>query len=364
MAISRRKKAQQSRRANEAERLRIDNEIVLFIENQIADSEDENECGDELNQELFPVFLTRDTSRTAIGKRKNKFGNVKNYKKPIPHPNPTIKRLISKPVPKQTEHNRRRKAHEAVGKNIGFMDNWVVKESHTITSEESVATPDANPGSNSLIELQLESDDCSDVTDHASDHTEDFPDKLETTDTIHEVDSEYNEWIASSVQQVQVNREVKQASKKVSVDQHLKSIEDEWTTLDLKIQRAKIKYKAEHSKDPKRDIPHLVLDELREFNYRRRELSLANSKSPTIQASVLAAQASLRQLPSNHMNFSSGVGRARKIRAQAKHLLDFGLVIFSQSGFGNLARSLHVGSGTTSIAQLYQSLIQVDRSHW
>ena len=42
MPISNRRKAQQSRRADEAERLRIDNEIISFIENQIAGSEDED----------------------------------------------------------------------------------------------------------------------------------------------------------------------------------------------------------------------------------------------------------------------------------------------------------------------------------
>ena len=129
MPISNRRKAQQSRRADEAERLRIDNEIISFIENQIVGSEDADECDNELNPKLFPVFITCATSALNIGKCKNSFGTVKNYQKPIPHPNPTIKHLISKPVPKQTKHNFQRKAHAAVGKNIGFMDRWTSTES-------------------------------------------------------------------------------------------------------------------------------------------------------------------------------------------------------------------------------------------
>ena len=42
MSISNCRKAQQSRQADDAERLRIDNEIISFIENQIAGSEDED----------------------------------------------------------------------------------------------------------------------------------------------------------------------------------------------------------------------------------------------------------------------------------------------------------------------------------
>ena len=103
MSISNCRKAQQSRQADDAERLRIDNEIISFIENQIAGSEDEDEYDNELNQKLFLVFLTCATSALTIGKRKNNFGNVTNYQKPIPHPNPNIKRLISKPVPKKNQ---------------------------------------------------------------------------------------------------------------------------------------------------------------------------------------------------------------------------------------------------------------------
>lgn len=115
----------------------------------------------------------------------------------------------------------------------------------------------------------------------------------------------------------------------------MKEIDKEWTTLNLKIQNAKKKNEAEHKTDPKCDVPNLVLDELRELNYRHKELSLAKAKSPAIQASILAAQASLRRLPSNQNKFNSGVGRARRIRSQVKQLETFGTLIFSQSGFGS-----------------------------
>lgn len=79
MVVSNRKKAQQSRRTAEAEQLRVNNEIICFIENQIADSEDEKECDKQLKEHLFPVFLNGDMTKPATGKRKNKFGNLKKY---------------------------------------------------------------------------------------------------------------------------------------------------------------------------------------------------------------------------------------------------------------------------------------------
>ncbi|KAH9818796.1 hypothetical protein DFH28DRAFT_925573 [Melampsora americana] len=113
MAFSNRKKAQQARQAAEAERLRIDNEIVGFIENQIADSEDEQECDEELKEQLFPVFLGHDTAKPAIGKRRNRLGNLKRYKRPICNPNPLKKKLISKSVPKATRQYWQKKAVSA-----------------------------------------------------------------------------------------------------------------------------------------------------------------------------------------------------------------------------------------------------------
>ncbi|KAH9817359.1 hypothetical protein DFH28DRAFT_890069 [Melampsora americana] len=330
MAFSNRKKTQQARRAAEAERLRIDNEIVGFIENQIADSEDEQECDEELKDQLFPVFLSHNTVKPAIGKRRNRLGNLKRYKRPICNPNPLKKKLISKPVPKATRQYWQKKAVTA-----GFMAHWTKpkpKAEAPLTSDFNIEIE--TQSTNSLNDQDHSSDDQDsayndpDDPDDASEHTEDFG------EDEHGLDLEYEEWISSSVQKAQATRHAKMDSTDALARQSVNQIEEQWAALDAKIKSATQKYKDEHKKDPKRDIPHLILDKLREFNFFCKELSLVNSKSPTIQASILAAQGSLRRLPSNHMNFSTGIGRAIKIRAQANHLVTMSSIIHSRSGFG------------------------------
>ncbi|KAH9824436.1 hypothetical protein DFH28DRAFT_1163076 [Melampsora americana] len=308
MVFSNRKKAQQARRAAEAEQLRVDNEIILFIENQIADSEDEKECDDHLKEQLFPVFLKSDTAKPALGKRKNKFGNLKRYKMPIRNPNPLKKKLMSKPVPKQTLQYRQKKAVAAVGKNIGLMNNWVIRDSkaeEALSSDPIIDTPPEILDSDHHEEDTLDnqgygsdnSEDSSDIEDDSSNHTEDCG-----RDTVEPcgLDPEYDEWILSSLQKAQVARKAKIDSKDALASQRLAQIENQWATLDLKIKAATKRYEADHAKNPKHDVPYLVLAELTEFNYRHKELSLANSKSPAIQASILTAQASLRRLPRNY----------------------------------------------------------------
>ncbi|KAH9815139.1 hypothetical protein DFH28DRAFT_968857 [Melampsora americana] len=109
MVYSNRNKAQQARRATEAEQSRIDDGIVLFIEYQIVESETDQECDDQLKEQLFPVFLSHDIAKAAIGKRKNKLGNLRQSKRHINHPNPLKKQLIYKLIPKSTLQYRQKK---------------------------------------------------------------------------------------------------------------------------------------------------------------------------------------------------------------------------------------------------------------
>lgn len=175
----------------------------------------------------------------------------------------------------------------------------------------------------------------SDEGDNVSNHTEDCLDENEIINRICEPDLEYNDWITTSVQQVQEARESKRNKKHTPSSQSLITIEEQWATLELAIQRATEQYEQDHKANPKCVVPHLLLGELREFNLRRKDMTLAGTKAPAIQALVLTAQGSLRRLPNNCREFSSGVGRARKIWAQAKHLIKFGEVIVSQSGFSS-----------------------------
>lgn len=95
---------------------------------------------------------------------------------------------------------------------------------------------------------------------------------------------------------------------------------------------ATTKYHDQVKSDPKFKFPQMQLDDLREFNVRRKELFISKSTSPTITASILTAQSSVRRMPPNQPA-STGVSRAKKIRLQARHLLLHHELVFSQTGF-------------------------------
>lgn len=221
------------------------------------------------------------------------------------------------------------------------MNNWVIRDSKAeeeLSSDPIIKTPpEIHDSGNNQEEASDTEGYGSDIKDDASNHTEDCGE-----DTVEPcgLDPEYDEWISSSLKKARVALKAKMDSKEALASQRLVQIEERWETLDLKIQAATKRYEEDHAKFPNHDVPYLVLGELTEFNHRRKQLSLANSKSPSIQASILAAQASLRRLPSNHMNFSTGIGRARTIREQANHLMNMGLILHSQSGSGSSHPSL------------------------
>lgn len=109
MAVSNQNKAQQYHQPAEAEELWVDNEIICFIENQIANSEYEKERANQLKEHLFPVFLNCDMTRTAIEKQKSKFGNLKKSKPPICNPNPLEKNLsLNQSLDKMFNTSKRR----------------------------------------------------------------------------------------------------------------------------------------------------------------------------------------------------------------------------------------------------------------
>ncbi|KAH9812683.1 hypothetical protein DFH28DRAFT_898477 [Melampsora americana] len=278
------------------------NQIVHIIQQNLLDSEDEEMCDQGVvNSNLWPVFLQRDELKPSVGKRVNKDGVVmKGYKNPIQHTDTNNPKLMSRPIAKQTRSYRNKKMKKALGSGPSIASYF--SQSTTITH---------NTSNNSLDDK----------------HNEESDGEKEESDDNNE-DTLYNDMIDSRVQQYQETQKI--AKGPVDI---LQKINDQWEELNSALCQATANYERKHKSNPQFTIPEFEITELREFNSRRKELSIAKAKSPAITASILTAQASCRRLPeTKRPKFISGIGRARKIRVQAAHIVRFKELSFSKAG--------------------------------
>lgn len=281
----------------------VNNQIIHTIEQNILDSEDEDACDQGfVNPNLWPAFLQRDESNTSVGKRVNKDGVVmKGYKNPIQHTDKSNSKLMSRPIAKQTQSYRKKKMKKALG------------NGPSISSYFTKSVPINNKLSSS------------------SSHDKDVESDSEKDDDVDDVeDTTYNKMIDLKFQQYSDTRKIA----KGPADQ-LQKIIDQWEELESALRQAKVSYLRKHEANPQFSIPNFDLDELREFNSRRKELSIEKAKSPAITASILTAQSSCRRLPDTKRanKFINGISRARKIRFQAAHLVRFKELSLPKAGF-------------------------------
>lgn len=348
MVVSKLKRAQRARRLAERQRIDQGAQIVMFIENEIADTEDEDEFDDQLQERLWPVFTNHDTSTSTLGKRRNRFGQaVRHYNQPVAHSDPSNKKLVPKPEPKQTRHNRQKKARQAVGKNITFMSNWVIKE-----PQVADPAPADKPAPVDVYEIED-----SDQEEHSGDgidsdinndgqHTEDEPEAADVSaddgSLVSAEETWYNSWVDDQVERYR--SKPKTSDHDYLIPEKLQKIkqmiEDDWVELNEAITKATKEYKRLHAENKKFKFPSLMLDELREYNHQKRELARSGVKSAATNASILTAQSSCRRLPSPNSQFSSGVGRAKKIRYQANYLLKNEVLSFSKIGHATQHKSM------------------------
>lgn len=340
MAVSAAKKAQRARRRAEKKRRDHQAEIINFIEQNIADTEDEGEDNENLHKQIWPVFHSRDHTKPRTGKRKDRFGQpIQRYKQPKLHADPSNKKLQPKPVPKQTLHYRREKAKAAVGKNIGFFDAWkthnpVVQQNQPITQDD---TPHIDLSSgNSNHDAYDSSDTYDSSNDGSTTGDEGFSDLDEQSDDDEPDLDQQDEHQELNFQTDHQQLTLKQKANKNPVS----DINQKWEELNNAINNAMDYYNSEKRKDPKLVVPSLILDELREYNSRYKELVLSGSKSPAMKASTLTAQSSCRRLPKQHPQFSSGISRARKIRQQAAYIVIHNKIQTTKAGFASPHPSL------------------------
>lgn len=247
---------------------------------------------------LWPVFHTKWTPEPALGKRTAPDGqDLKGYKRPALNPDFSSKKLIPKPVPRCTKSVRKKSREAAIGKN-NMMSNYIISSSTATTlsklsTDPKPATPD-----------QIHPD-------------EQHPDTQD-------------QWINDKVMVYQNKPRFPQADR----DTQLKlQTEKEWNELNHTINHVSEKYKKQHKDNPKFEYPHLLIDELREFNNRRKELTLAKAPSPAIKASVLTAQSTAhRSLLAKGVIITTGISRAKRVRSQANHVQLFRELSFPQQG--------------------------------
>lgn len=206
MRVTAAKEAQRKRRAAERNIQRIEAAMIQSIENNITDTDDEQELGDDIDPHVFPTFFMKDISTPHLGKRKNKHGHVKRYKQPVIHPNPSNKKLLPARIPRQTAHNRRKKAK---GSNVDMMASWVIRQPQPqLEPEIEPDTVDGDEESDGTIE---------DTEDEAEDDADQVDDRiLAEGDSI---DEEYESWINEAVRKYREKEKV--AQKTSSTDKEL-----------------------------------------------------------------------------------------------------------------------------------------------
>lgn len=138
-------------------------ELINFINGNVVDSSDEDDCADHLEQALFPVFTCPSQPDKLLGKRKNKrTGLLNHYKHPIENPNKLSKKLVPRKLPKYTRHNYKKKRENALGKNNAIMESWLEvskPQAQPSASQESLEDLRSNHANDQLQNLSLDFDE-------------------------------------------------------------------------------------------------------------------------------------------------------------------------------------------------------------
>ncbi|KAG0144256.1 hypothetical protein CROQUDRAFT_95258 [Cronartium quercuum f. sp. fusiforme G11] len=120
----------------------------------------------------FRCSLSFDRTVLAVSTRKNWYGNFKQYKRPIPNPDPTNPQLVSKPVPSSTKSYWKKKAVAVAGTNVNHMAQWLNQPCPPSPAPIPMTTPSLVPtvtpaGCEDLVKL---SEETGDAMNNASDN--------------------------------------------------------------------------------------------------------------------------------------------------------------------------------------------------
>ncbi|EFP94093.1 uncharacterized protein PGTG_20080 [Puccinia graminis f. sp. tritici CRL 75-36-700-3] len=277
-------------------------QIMQWCNEEHSDNNDDE--SKEVVKFLWPISFSNDTEAQ---KRKLKSGRL-GYLLPVPNPSGNSQKLVPRKLTRTTKHNYQVNRNNALGKNNGIMAAFLKKGKEQ--SEERVNNDMSSPGQ-SPVNISSSS--------------------LNTNARNNEA---YENHIASSVNKYLANKLCKPA-----YDER-KIFEDKFKRLNDAISLLKLEYRHREKIDKKKKYSGFELDELQEFNNLRHENRMNGVPHPAIAASITTAASSNRRLQSGIKKFSTSVGRARRIQAQARHVLCFKELSTSNQGKGAKQKSI------------------------
>lgn len=283
--------------------------ILRFVENNIADDDDEYDCDEGLLVErLWPVFYKKATEEadSCRYKRMNLAGNAIAYQKPQAILNSG--KLKPARIPKQTAHSRKLKQKKEAGNN-------------DIRFYLRQATPQIPPSKSETLPELIQPDNFKETPIERAI----LDNKLDESEKAHEA------WVESCVDKYR-SRPSRDMKSNISLSE---IAQKQWMELDTALKIATEYYQSKQKKDPKFQFPIKELGEVREFNHRRQNLVISGARNPAVTASVLKAESSIQRDPAAK-NVSvkplSGLGRSRHIRLQANYLISHGRL--AENGVG------------------------------
>ncbi|KNF05618.1 hypothetical protein PSTG_01427 [Puccinia striiformis f. sp. tritici PST-78] len=262
------------------------NEMFQYMQAGMDDETSDDNPPDSNNEHVesfWPLFTEKALPVSMLpAARQLKSGRV-GYRKPVENPNSLSKKLVPYELPSSTKHDQKKCRLKALGANNSMMANYLIREK--------------NPKEASFIDPTLA---CIPESDHSNSLVES---RLATQyKNYHSAPRETN---------LKKQREEK--------------AQDQWKLLDSALNFIDESFKDKKKKDSSFQYPHVMMSDLREFNYLRREYTVGLVSSPSFSAALATSKSSIRRRKTtgNKQNKStSGIYLARLISNQAQYVVD------------------------------------------
>ncbi|PLW50149.1 hypothetical protein PCASD_01822 [Puccinia coronata f. sp. avenae] len=274
---------------NEIDEIDQANDIMQYTQAASDDSSenDDSESEDESSNMLWPVFQNHNKSTDQIARCRVVKSGRSGYQRPIENPNLSSLKLVPRPLPRATKHDRKVQRLKALGSNNNTMANWL------------------SQARNSSSTLPKESKE-----------TAEGPQPIDDDETPAEDTRDPVTLRLIGIQQAYLLKKPIEPSEPNAPDPL-----PAWKELNEAIQSATTRFKERCKKDPKLKFPTTIIQSLTEFNNLRYKYSVEKTKAPGLSASLATAQSAIRRLPSlsGPQKSRSGLYLARNIMKQVRN---------------------------------------------
>ncbi|PLW22371.1 hypothetical protein PCASD_15904 [Puccinia coronata f. sp. avenae] len=287
---------------NEIDEIDQANDIMQYTQAASDDSSenDDSESEDESSNMLWPVFQNHNKSTDQIARCRVVKSGRSGYQRPIENPNLSSLKLVPRPLPRATKHDRKVQRLKALGSNNNTMANWL------------------SQARNSSSTLPKESKE-----------TAEGPQPIDDDETPAEDTRDPVTLRLIGIQQAYLLKKPIEPSEPNAPDPL-----PAWKELNEAIQSATTRFKERCKKDPKLKFPTTIIQSLTEFNNLRYKYSVEKTKAPGLSASLATAQSAIRRLPSlsGPQKSRSGLYLARNIMKQVRYVLDNKDILIIKNG--------------------------------